>query len=139
MPAPRFRPRVLVADADPPALRRMVRILGELGADVIPAPDGRQALALLGSMQPLPDLIITEVRLRDVGGEPLLRGVWASERLAPIPVVAVTGTGTELPFDLVLAKPCGKGDLRTALRLERRVARGRDPATKRRSLRARPG
>lgn len=117
----------------------MVRMLGELGADVVPAPDGRRALSLLGSMQPLPDLIITDVRMRDAGGEQLLRGVWGSERLAPIPIVAVTATDTDLPFDLVLPKPLGETDLRAALRLERRVARGRDPATKRRSGRARPG
>lgn len=125
MPTPKLRPRILVADDDPPALRRMVRMLGELGAEVVPARGGRQALALLEAMQPLPDLIIAGVRMRDAGGERLLRRVWGSERLAPIPVVAVTGGSTELPFDLVLAKPLGKRGLRAALRLVRRMARGR--------------
>lgn len=121
MPTPISPPRVLVVDDDAVLLRVMVRLLRELGAEAVPALGGRSALPMLAAMSPLPDLILTDVRMPEVGGEELLRRVRASEALSAIPVVAITGAGTDQPFDLILTKPIREAELREALRLARRA------------------
>lgn len=121
VPTPFPAPRVLVVDDDAQILRSTVRLLQALGAEAVTADGGRSALALLAAMDPLPDLILTDIWMPDLGGEELLRQVRASEALASIPVVAITGAGTDQPFDRVLAKPFREPELREALRLARRA------------------
>jgi CheY-like chemotaxis protein len=119
---PITRPRILVVDDDALVLKAVVRLLCALGADAVPALGGRTALVVLESMDPPPDLILTDVRMPGLDGEELLRRVRADETFGTIPVIAMTGTGTDQPFDLVLPKPFRDGDLRDALRLADRSA-----------------
>lgn len=114
------RPRVLVVDDNAVLLRIMVQRLQDLGAEAVPVLGGRNALPMLAAMTPAPDLILTDLRMPDVGGEEILRRVRASETLSSIPVVAVTGAGTDQSFDLILSKPVRERELREALRLARR-------------------
>lgn len=116
-----IRPRVLVVDDNALLLRMTVQLLQDLGAEAVPALGGRNALPMLAAMSPLPDLILTDIRMPDVDGEELLRRIRASETLSSIPVVAVTGGGTDQPFDLILTKPVREPELRDALRLARRA------------------
>jgi CheY-like chemotaxis protein len=117
MPTQIACPRVLVVDDDRGVLMTVVRMLRALGADAVPALGGRTALAFLESMDPPPDLILTDVQMPGLDGEELLRRIRADETFGTIPVVAMTGTGTDQPFDLVLEKPFRDGDLPDVVQL----------------------
>ncbi len=122
MPTSNIRPRVLVVEHEPPVLQAMVRVLQALGAEAVPALGGRNALARLAVMNPLPDLILTYLGMPDVDGGEILRRVRASDALASIPVVAITPSGTDQPFDLILTNPFLELGLREAIGLARRGA-----------------
>lgn len=126
MPTPINRPRVLVVEHETPMLRAIVRVIQALGAEAVPALGGRNALARLAAMNPLPDLILTNAAMPEVDGKEILRRVRASVALASIPVVAITPHGTDQPFDLVLANPFLEPGLREAIGLARRAGEDGD-------------
>jgi CheY-like chemotaxis protein len=117
MPSPLTRPRVLVVDDDRLVLQATIRALRRLGADVVPALGGRAALDTLEAMDPSPDLIITDVEMPGLGGEELLRCIRADETFGSLPVVAISGSATDQPFDLHVPKPFRSEDLLAALSL----------------------
>jgi CheY-like chemotaxis protein len=111
------RPLVLCVDDEPLLLQALARLLPMLGADVLAASDGRDALELLAELDPVPDLIVTDLDMPVLGGEELFRAVRRHPDLAHIPVVVLSGRWTDEPFDLHIAKPFGRDELRLALRL----------------------
>jgi two-component system chemotaxis sensor kinase CheA len=92
-PAPRPRPRILLAD-DAATTRTLERSLLEAaGYDVLAAADGEQALALLQERGA--DLVLTDVEMPRRDGIELTRAVRSSPRFGALPVVLLTGRQSE--------------------------------------------
>ena len=120
--------RVLVVDDEPP-IRKLMRVgLGTEGHDVIDAPNGKTALALLESR---PDLIILDLGLPDIPGLDLLRMMRERDQRVPILVLSSRGDGAakvqalDLGADDYVTKPFGMNEflarIRTALRHQLQV------------------
>jgi two-component system cell cycle sensor histidine kinase/response regulator CckA len=96
---------------DEDAVRRVgQRILRRLGLDVTSAQDGREALQALRTMEPEPDLVVTDVLMPRVSGPEFVRRM--RKEGITVPVLFVSGySATELEdYDLhhgaaFLAKP----------------------------------
>ena len=84
-------PRILVVDDDEGLLILMAETLRAEGYDVSTAGSGAAALAWLEKHKP--DLMLLDLKLKDVGGPVLLRQIRSED--APIPFLVVTGQGDE--------------------------------------------
>ena len=115
------RPLVLCVDDEPMLLQSLGRLLRALDVDVMTAQNGREALALLARVDRLPDLVITDLTMPELGGEALLDAVRRDPVLAAIPVVALSALPTDAPFDLALRKPFGRDEQGRAVALARPV------------------
>ena len=110
------RPVVLLVDDDDDVRRSTARLLDQMGADVIEAADGADALRLLGAGT-TPDVVVTDVRMPKVSGPELARRVRAEGN--EVPVVYVTGYAD----DLLRSAPEVAGALLTKPYDARRLAR----------------
>ncbi|MDD5542443.1 MAG: response regulator [Acidobacteriia bacterium] len=91
----RLQPRLLVVD-DEPAMREVVSdVLASEGYEVFTAQDGLDALDRL--VQPLPDVIISDLIMPRMSGFEFLAVV--RERFPSVPVIAISGEfmGNQLP------------------------------------------
>ncbi|MFL5271809.1 MAG: response regulator, partial [Anaeromyxobacteraceae bacterium] len=87
------RPRVVLAD-DAATTRALGRsILEAAGYEVLAAPDGEQAWALL--QQHGAELVVSDVEMPGMTGFDLARAVRASPRFARLPVVLLTALETD--------------------------------------------
>jgi CheY-like chemotaxis protein len=80
---------ILLVEDDPAVRGLTMRMLRTLGYVVVEASDGEAALARLHALTPLPDLILTDVRLPRVSGPQL--AVVVHERYGPIKVLFMSG------------------------------------------------
>lgn len=80
--------RVLVVDDDVRTARLLARLLGEDGFEVELATDGAAAIARL-SRSPLPDALVTDLRMPHADGVAVAR--YARSRNPRIPIFIVTG------------------------------------------------
>lgn len=80
--------RVLVVEDDRNAFELLKIALGALPLDLVNAPSGRQAIALLTTE--LPELIFLDIDLPDMHGWQILEQFKDSGRLRPIPVIVLT-------------------------------------------------
>jgi CheY-like chemotaxis protein len=106
------RLRLLYVD-DEPAIREVTStILVDQGYDVLTAEDGLDALRLLAD--PLPDVVISDLRMPRMSGFELLKVV--RERFPHVPVIAVSGefAGNELPSGVLADAFFSKGRYTTA-------------------------
>jgi CheY-like chemotaxis protein len=87
-PAVSRRPLSLLVDEDRAARLVMVRALSAVGYDTLIAVDGEAARTLLRALPASPDLIITDLRIRMLGGEDL--AVWLTQDAPAVPVVFVS-------------------------------------------------
>lgn len=109
-PVPAAPPRVLLAEDTAVTRQLITQILQQGGFEVLPVPDGAQALAALHA-QP-PDLLLTDVEMPELGGLELVRRVRADPRTANLPVVLLTSldspgdraAGAEAGADAYLVK-----------------------------------
>jgi two-component system KDP operon response regulator KdpE len=121
--------RVLVVDDEPP-IRKLLRMgLSTQGYEILDAPNGKTALALL---EQKPDLVILDLGLPDIEGHELLRTIRA--RNEKIPIVVLSSRGDEagkvqaldLGADDYVTKPFGMEELlarmRAALRHQLQVS-----------------
>lgn len=105
--------RILIAEDDPLVRSALHTVLTHLGFEVVEAPDGAQALALLAVEAPF-DLVLLDQEM------PRLDGRAARVRIAQLhpglPVVLCTGADACEPGEAVLLKPFGLKDVRALLR-----------------------
>jgi putative two-component system response regulator len=87
---PNDRARVLVVDDEESNRKLLTRLLGT-DYDVVTAPDGEQALALLETIDV--DLVLLDVRLPGLDGFEVCGRLKKLERMRLVPVVLVTGLG----------------------------------------------
>jgi two-component system, OmpR family, KDP operon response regulator KdpE len=126
--------KVLIIDDEPP-IRKLLRMgLSTQGYEILDAPNGKTALALLESK---PDLIILDLGLPDMQGLDLLAAIRARNESVPIVVLSSRGDeagkvqALDLGADDYLTKPFGMEELlarmRAALRHQLQV-QGERPA-----------
>jgi two-component system, OmpR family, KDP operon response regulator KdpE len=126
--------KVLVVDDEPP-IRKLLRMgLSTQGDEILDAPNGKTALALLESG---PDLVILDLGLPDIQGLDLLAMIRARNDAVPIIVLSSRGDeagkvrALDLGADDYLTKPFGMEELlarmRAALRHQLQV-QGERPA-----------
>ena len=126
--------KVLVVDDEPP-IRKLLRMgLSTQGYEILDAPNGKTALALLESG---PDLVILDLGLPDIQGLDLLAMIRARNDAVPIIVLSSRGDeagkvrALDLGADDYLTKPFGMEELlarmRAALRHQLQV-QGERPA-----------
>ena len=118
--------RVLVVDDDPDMrgyLRSCLGRLGVVAANVAEAADGAEALEVVRRIRP--DLVISDVVMRGVGGVALARALAEAPETRDIRVLLVTGSlsglgeasawAAESPERMLLAKPFNAQGLNDAL------------------------
>ena len=113
---------VLVVDDDPIVHCVLCRVLEGAGYQLARANSGREALEL--ATRDLPQLIILDVLMPDIGGLAVLRQLKNAEATKGIPVIVLTSLAqrttqleaTASGADLFLSKPFTEAQLLTALR-----------------------
>ena len=121
--------KVLVVDDEPP-IRKLLRMgLSTQGYEMLDAPNGKAALALLDQG---PDLVILDLGLPDIQGHELLRMIRARDERIPIVVLSSRGDeagkvqALDLGADDYVTKPFGMEELlarmRAALRHQLQVS-----------------
>ncbi len=120
---------VLVVDDEPNILFVLKTALTELGHRVTTAANGADALAFLRTTADLPEIVLLDLLMPGLSGHEVLDAMRADSRLAPIPVILVTGSATahdRLPppctYEALVNKPF---DLWALTDLVDEVARGR--------------
>jgi CheY-like chemotaxis protein len=116
-----FRKRVLIVDDDGRTARLLAQLLEQDGFDVEVVTDGAQAIARL-SRAPLPDLLLTDLRMPHVDGLVVAR--FARAMRPSIPVFFVTSYPELLwrvdddlhPAAQVFSKPLAYPELTAAMR-----------------------
>ena len=115
-------PTVLVVDDDPVVHLVLRRLLEGTGCQVARANNGREALDL--ATRDLPQLVVLDVMLPDLGGLAVLRQLKTAEATKGIPVLVITALAqraTELEAtasgaDLFLSKPFTEAQFLAAFR-----------------------
>jgi CheY-like chemotaxis protein len=79
---------ILVVDDEVDIAEVLASVLSDAGYRVIPAPNGKQALARLDEVKP--HLIMTDFMMPVLGGEALIATLQADPRHRDIPVVVMT-------------------------------------------------
>jgi PAS domain S-box-containing protein len=110
---------VLIIDDDPDAQVLLGHALEEMGCRVMTTGTGRDGLRLAAEL--MPDLVLLDLLMPDMGGEEVLRRFRESRVLRDIPVAIVSIVASERTSLLegavaILDKPASRGDLRTVLR-----------------------
>jgi CheY-like chemotaxis protein len=128
------RPRALVVDGDPVALRLLQEGLEAAGVDVIVAGDGSSALRLLVDHILDLDLLVTDLNIPAIDGVTLVRIIRAEggERELPILVAASAPSAGDLKL---LSQLCVNGIVHRSVGSERIVRRAAKLATEARARR----
>ncbi|MFO0692601.1 MAG: response regulator [Polyangiales bacterium] len=117
------KPKILCADDDLEILSLVARHVKTLGAEVLEASDGEEALRV--ARREKPDLILLDVMMPGMSGWEVCRAVREDDSLADTGVIMLTGIGERLnemtsPLygaDDFLDKPFDLTDLDTKIRV----------------------
>jgi CheY-like chemotaxis protein len=115
--------RVLVVDDNRDSADSLVTAFGVLGHDAVAAYGGREALACIG--QARPSLIVLDLSMPEMDGYALARAIRALPAFAAVPMVALSGFGSEADraksrdagFDRHMLKPFDLSDLERMVEL----------------------
>ncbi len=114
---------VMIVD-DSPSVRVMTsRTISQAGYKPIAAKDGVDALNILGSLQQLPDMILSDIEMPQMDGYELLANLKSDERYRSIPVAMISSRsgdkhrekGLELGAVCYLTKPYNDAELINAM------------------------
>src|SRR6516165_11712084 len=83
---------ILIVDDEANLRKTLAQILSARGYSVLEADDGSAAVELLRDNTP--DLIFSDWKMPQMGGEKLLQHLRGELRLAPIPVIVITAFGS---------------------------------------------
>jgi CheY-like chemotaxis protein len=106
---------VIVEDHDELREVLVVALQRESFRSVLAAPDGESAIGVVLASQPLPDLIVTDLRMPTMDGVEMIRYLKQDSRLSQIPVLVLTGypsresEALHAGADRVLIKPVDLG------------------------------
>jgi len=92
---------VLVVEDYPAARKALCAIVSSFGPTAIGAGDGEEALAL--ALARKPDLILCDIRMPRMDGLELLRRLRAIPELAAVPVIAMSGLGSDVEVSQITA------------------------------------
>jgi CheY-like chemotaxis protein len=117
------RHRILVVDDNRDSADSLVTAFGVLGHDAVAAYTGRDALARLDDIAPT--LLVFDLSMPEMDGYALARAIRAVPRFAAVPMVALSGFGSEADraksqaagFDRHMIKPFDLTDLERMLAL----------------------
>jgi PAS domain S-box-containing protein len=138
------RARILVVDDDREILRLTTRLLKEAGYEVLAAATGLAGLQL--ATQKVPDLILLDIVLPDVGGLELCRRIKAEPTLTNCFVALISGLkiasedqaiGLEGGADEYIARPISNRELLARVRAMLRLKQAQDELGRERDLIAR--
>ena len=129
---PPSQAKVLVVDDEAIIRHLMVRVLADLGHQVIEASSGEEALRLVDEEQP--DLILLDIMMPGVSGIEVCRQLRANRRSETIPIIVVSGANAKQGLeesiiagaDDFLAKPIAPLELMVRVRSILRVGNIRD-------------
>jgi CheY-like chemotaxis protein len=88
---------VMIVDDDPGLSSTLQSLLEGAGYRVYCASNGREALEMLGKVEPLPGIILLDLVMPIMNGEEMLKALRAVHALAAIPVTVVTGSREKTP------------------------------------------
>ncbi len=114
----RKTPRILVIDDDESVRATLEILLGEIGAEVVMASDGRQGVELFAAVRA--DLVITDVQMPVMNGKQTIAAIRRMDER--VPIIAMSGSNTpgkstqstsadEIGADRVIEKPFDYDDL----------------------------
>lgn len=90
------RRRILLVDDNPHDVELALNAFQDSGDhEVLVAPGGREALALLRGPAPLPDLILLDLKMPQVDGLAVLDAVRGHDATCAIPVIMLTTSGED--------------------------------------------
>ncbi len=102
-------PRILVVDDEPPNVELLTIALGRKGFGVIGAYTGCDGLSL--ARAEMPDAIILDMLLPDIGAEEFCRQLRKTPEIAHLPIIVLTalqGTSTEVQGVIEAGANCFK-------------------------------
>jgi CheY-like chemotaxis protein len=104
---------ILVVEDDEEIRDILGDLLEQVGYDVIPASNGKQAIDYLVTTRAPPALILLDLMMPIVNGWECLRAIKRHARSSTIPVIVMTGVGRDRPpgVQAVLTKPFRIEDL----------------------------
>jgi two-component system, response regulator len=96
MTSPTF-PILLLVEDNPDDERLAVRALrrGNIANDIIIARNGEEALTTVFSLDPLPSVVLLDLKLPKIDGLEVLRQIRANERTRLLPVVVLTSSSED--------------------------------------------
>ena len=121
--ASRHKPLVLVVDDHDAARAAAAALLSSTGYDVVQAPNGRDALALLAKGT-RPDLILLDLMMPVMDGWEFMKRQRRDVQLCTIPTIVVSAVAShdprclEMPVVRLVSKPYSRDQLMAAIHAE---------------------
>ncbi|HEY9628750.1 MAG TPA: response regulator [Coleofasciculaceae cyanobacterium] len=88
---------ILLVEDNPDDERLTIRALrrGQIANEILVARNGEEALNLVFSLEPLPSVVLLDLKLPKVDGLEVLRQIRANERTCLLPVVVLTSSSED--------------------------------------------
>ncbi len=93
--------KVLVVDDDPGIVSLLQRIITKRGYETFIARDGKEGLEVARKHQP--DLIFTDIKMPELGGEELTLILRADPQFAEVPIIILSGTAFLIDIETIQA------------------------------------